>query len=84
MVEDLDAWKMQAALLASEIEGLRQGLGSPDDPAEAIAAREAASLPLRIMVTGLLGLVLLAAAFAYARRKASELPADEPDPQPVP
>ena len=31
---------------------------------------QAASLPLRILVTGLLGLVLLAAAFAYARRQA--------------
>lgn len=51
MVLELDAWKTQAALLATEIEELRRTLGTDKadglDPQEA-AAREAASLPLRL------------------------------------
>lgn len=45
----------------------------------------ATDLPLRVLVTGVLGLVLLAAAYAYARRRSDDAPPPTaPAPAPVP
>ena len=48
MVRALDLWKTQAALVATEIDDVRRTLAEAGGDADAVAAREAEHLPLRL------------------------------------